>query len=267
MLAGRMAASGMEGMQAELKGAKTRWGPEIELSKADKGTPGYPFPVSLTRYVPKPESAACWDVEELPLRLCFHSADREETPVSAEVAPLFPSELIDEIEKAVEKEWKRKLKKKADDSRWFVEYILEWVETKYGDLLRLVPSQVESYIGCDDTGASMRRYVVVEPAEEGDDDDEDIIDPEEQARRVAEYVAREEKRLQDEYEAQEAEAALKKKMALDGIEVDGPKTRQLSKKEREELNPSRKDKSGHRWRKTASKSHKPTKEEEKAGKK
>lgn len=249
----------MEGLQAELKAAKSRWGPEIELSKAEKGSPGYPFPVSLTRYVPKPEAAACWDVEELPLRLCFHTAERGECPVSAEVAPLFPTELITEIEKAVEKEWKRKLNKKADDGRWFVEYILEWVEGKYGDLLRLVPSQVESYIGCDEMGASMRRYVVAEPADEAEEEEdaEDIIDEEEQQRRVAEYVEREAKRLEDQYAAQEAEAAFKKKMALEGVEVDGPKSRQLSKKELAELNPSRKEKSGHRWRKTAAKAHKP----------
>lgn len=250
----------MESLQAELKTCKDKWGKEVELSKADKGAPGFPFPVCITRYVPQPESAAAWDCEELPVRLVILSADPAEKRVSVEVPPIFPGELSGEIEKAVEKEWKRVLGKKKESEVWALYKTLEWVEAKFGELLRLVPAYVDSYVGCDALGASMRRYTLVGPAAEEDSEEEEI-DEEEQERRVQEYLAREEARLEKEIEDKVRSDEEKRTMAEQGIFELGERARQLSKKEREELNKSAKEKSGNRWRKTGSKSHKPVREE------
>jgi len=47
----------MQQLQLELKACKEKWGKEVELSKAEKGDPAYPFPVAVTRYTPQPEAA------------------------------------------------------------------------------------------------------------------------------------------------------------------------------------------------------------------
>jgi len=255
----------MEALQAELKACKEQFGKELELSKAEKGAPGFPFPVSVTRYTPQPESASCWDCDELPVRLEIQSADPAEKKVAVEVPPIFPGELSGEIEKAIEKEWKKLLgKAKPGGSVWMLAKIFEWVEAKFGDLLRLVPTYVDSYVGCDAMGASMRRYTLVGPAAEGDEDDEEEEqDEEEQQRRVDEYIAREQARIEAEFDAKLSSDVERRDMAAKGVFEEGEKIRILSKKEQAEANLSRKEKSGTRWRKTGSKSNKPMRDEEK----
>eukprot|EP00408_Alexandrium_pacificum_P001745 CAMPEP_0171223186 /NCGR_PEP_ID=MMETSP0790-20130122/35648_1 /TAXON_ID=2925 /ORGANISM="Alexandrium catenella, Strain OF101" /LENGTH=263 /DNA_ID=CAMNT_0011689153 /DNA_START=80 /DNA_END=871 /DNA_ORIENTATION=+ len=259
----------MQELQTELKAAKDKWAKEVELSKAEKGAPGYPFPVAITRYVPTPEAAAAWDCEELPVRLVIKSAEIGPEVVSVEVPPIFPGELSPEIEKAVAKEWKKQIgsKKKAKGEVWMVNKILEWVEAHFVDLLRIVPSYVDSYIGCDDMGASMRRYTLVGPAAEEEEEEEEEEDEEEQERRLKEYLEREQARIEAEFDEKYKTDEGRRKMAEAGMAEDGEKARQLSKAEKAELNKSRKEKSGHRWRKTGSKANKPTKDEEDKSKK
>lgn len=253
----------MEALQAELKAAKEKWGKEIELSKADKGAPGFPFPVCCTRYTPQPEAAMAWDCEELPVRLVIHEGDAAAKKVSVEVPPIFPGELSEKIEQAVEKEWKKMLGKSKAGEVWMVGKIFDWIEAKFGDLLRLVPAYVDSYVGCDAMGASMRRYCFTGPAPDGgsDDEDDEAVDEEEQQRRIEEYAEREAARIEAEIEEKFKADDEKRKLAEKGIHEDGEKVKQLSKKEQAELNLSRKDRSGARWRKTGSKSHKPVRED------
>lgn len=135
------------------------------------------------------------------------------------------------------------------------------MEDKFGELMRLVPAYVDTYEGCDAVGASMRRYTLVGPAAEEDEGDEEI-DEEEQERRVQEYLAREEARIEQDLEEKMRLGEEKRKMAEAGLLEDGEKARQLSKAEKAELNKTRKERSGARWRKTGSKSHKPVREDE-----
>jgi len=263
----------MEELQAELKIVKGRWLKEIELSKAEKDSPGAPFPVGCTRYIPKPDSAAAWDVDEIPIRLIFKTAECGADAVAVEASDLyFPQILCDKMEAMIEAEWKKRFSKaRAAGQSWQVEQILEWIEEKFPDILRLEASVIDNYVGCDDMGASMRRYTIVRPAGEAEevefDEGEDDFDEEEQERRLDEYIARESARIEAAFGEKEREAELRKKMADDGIFMDGEKPKQLSKKERAEQNMTRKEKSGHRWRKTPSKTSKPVKEEKKDAKK
>jgi len=254
----------MKELQVELKGAKEKWLKEIELSKAEKGAPNYPFPVAITRYTPQPESAAMWDCEELPVRFVVHDAEIEKAHVSVEVPPIFPGELSVLMQKRIQEEWIKLLKKKKKPAGevWMIDSAFTFVETEFGKLLRLNPEYVDTYEGCDAMGATQRRYTLVGPAaEEDEDEEEDEVDEEEQEKRVQEYIAREQARLEADIEAKYANDEERKTQALSGINVDGEKAKQLSKKEKAEMNLSRKEKSGHRWRKTGSKSHKPVKEE------
>jgi len=160
------------------------------------------------------------------------------------------------------------MRKKAKTEVWMIEQMLDWIEAQFGELLKLVPSYIDSYIGCDDMGASCRRYTLVAPAEENnEEEDEENIDEEEQERRVQEYLEREKARVEAEIEEKFKFDEERRKAALAGVHEDGPKARQLSKKELAEINKSRKERSGHRWRKTGPKAHKPTKEEEDKSKK
>lgn len=253
----------MQELQEELKAAKEKWAKEIELSKAEKGAPGYPFPVSITRYTPRPDSAAAWDCEELPVRLVISSADVSERKVSVEFPPFFPGELPASMEKLVEAEWKKMLGKKTKSHMWMVEKILVWVEEHFAELLRSVPSYIDCYVGCDDMGASMRRYTLVGPAapEEEEEEDEEELEEDEQQRRIQEYIEREQARIEAEIEDKVRQDEERRKLAQLGIYEEGSKARQLSKKELAELNKTRKERSGHRWRKTAPRAHKPATEE------
>lgn len=246
----------MEQLQAELKGVKAKWGKEIELAKAEKGAPGFPFPVSVTRYTPQPPSASMWDVEELPVRLVIHSVERgspADIDVTVEVDPTLPSHLPDEIESRIEAEWRKALNK--DPNSWAVDSTLEWVENKFGELLRAVPSLVDNYEGCDDEGATCRRYVLVHPeGAQYEEEEDDGVDEEEQQRRAAEYIARESERLMAQAAEKDKEAEEKRKLAEAGLGEF--KAVQKSKKELAAEHLSRKEKSGHRWRKTGAKANK-----------
>lgn len=251
----------MQELQAELKASKERWSKEIELSKAEKGAAGYPFPVAITRYTPQPETALAWDCEELPIRLVVHSADAAERKVSVEVPPIFPGELSRVMEEKVQAEWKKMLAKKTKDQMWMIEKTLEWVESNFSQLLSLVPAYVDNYVGCDAQGASMRRYVLVGPAAEEDEEEDEEPDEDEEEARIQAYLEREQARIEAEIEDRVKRDEEAKRLAQQGIFELGEKVKQMSKKEQAELNKSRKERSGHRWRKTASKASKPTVDE------
>lgn len=257
----------MQELQVELKSAKERWGREVELSKAEKGAPNYPFPVCCTRYTPRPESAAAWDCEELPLRLVVDNADLSTAPVQVEVPDIFPGDMSAQIEQRLEAQWKKFLGRKSKGSCWKIETMLEWVEGHFAELLRIIPEYVEMYEGCDDMGASMRRYTLVGPApneeeEVGDGVDDDGIDDEENQARMEEYLERERLRIEEAVEEKYKLSEERRKCAEAGIFESGEKVKQMSKKELAETHKSRKERSGHRWRKEASKSHKPVLDED-----
>jgi hypothetical protein len=64
-------------------------------------------------------------------------------------------------------EWKRRLAiagPVASRSTWAIVQTFEWVESKFSSLLALVPDLIEPYEGCDEWGASMRRYATHIPS-------------------------------------------------------------------------------------------------------
>lgn len=161
-----------------------------------------------------------------------------------------PKALRMRISETVEEEWRKQLAAAgpvATRKSWAMIPTLEWVESKFSSLLSLVPDLIEAYEGCDDAGASMRRYTIV--AEKYDEDAaaaaaaaagvaashdggegnaeeefDDGLDDEERARRAA-VVEEKRARKAAEEEAKErekyAEAERKRILALEkGITLE-----------------------------------------------
>ena len=256
-----MTALDLKSLQDEIMAIKSKWGKEIKLGKAEKGAPGAPFPISVQRTVPKPESAEEWDVEELSVKLVVKNLEGD---FSCEcMNKEFPKKVLKAIKTWVGECWEEK-RKASNDNAACLDAVFVDIEKNYVKILRLVPKAIDTYEGCDSTGGTMRRYNIP-PAETGIEEAEgEEITEEEQAERLRVAAAL----LQKQVEKEEAEAAerereaeKKKQMALDGCGEFKPV--QLSKKAMAELNPTRKEKAGHRWRDTAPKASKPDPEKSK----
>lgn len=249
----------LEGLQNEIRAVKQRWGAEVKLSKAAKEDKGFPFPIGVLRKIPTPQPFNFWDVETLPIKLVIDSLEAASVEVTKDA---FPSPLPKKISARVNEEWSKRLAKGANT--WELEKMFAWMEDNWATLLSLCPELVDTYEGCNDEGATCRRYTLIVPdaAVQGREEDQAEIDEEEVARREEEFWrARIAEAEAKEAEA-EAEAEEKKNLAMAGLGEYRPP--QLSKKEMAELNPTRKEAAGHRMRKEASKSSKPPEEVSKA---
>eukprot|EP00400_MALV-I_sp_L67-5_P000166 gene166-979_t len=151
-------------LQSEMVAIKQKWGKEIKLSKAEKGAPGFPFPISVTRAVPKPEQAHMWDVETLSIKLVVKSESGE---IGAEcMEKQFPKKVLKAIKKHILELWQAKRAASENGNSSCMEAVFNDIEGSYVKLLRLVPKAVDSYEGVDDEGGTIRRFNIP-PAETG----------------------------------------------------------------------------------------------------
>ena len=221
---------------------------------------GAPFPISVQRTVPKPESADDWDVESLSVKLVVKNLEGD---FGAEcMNKEFPKKVLKAIKIWVGECWEEK-RKSSDDNAACLEAVFADIEKNYVKILRLVPKAIDFYEGCDNEGGTIRRYNIP-PADTGIEEVECTITEEEQAERLriaAELLQKQVDREEAEAAERDRENAKKKQMALDGYAEHKPV--QLSKKAMAELNPTRKEKAGHRWRDTAARNSKPDPEKSK----
>ena len=260
---------GLKALQSELLEAKKAWEGEVKVVKSCARTSAAgmhgkgPWPLVCQRIIPRSAEARAFDVEQLKVKLCIDGkspsggcgGDMSLLPVHVEVIEAgLPSQLTDKIEAKVEEKWKSDLVKKGPQGGWLLKRMLKWVEKNYLVLIKLEPSLIEHYIGCDDDGSSMRRFTIVKPEAlpAGDDDEEnDSTDEEEEARRQEYYrklMEKREKAAEDAAEKKRIEGERKRAMIESGkIQVFRPK--QLSKKEQAELRDAKK-KQGKRMAKT-----------------
>jgi len=240
-------------LQSELKAAKEKWA-DVKLGKAKKESETFPYPVWLMQAVQQPPVAAAYDVMEIPVKLIVSGLDPEQTSVEVPSAEI-PPQLQVKIAEAVLETWRKNIGKKS--SPWGIMKTVEWVEANFVKLLNLDPACVGAYEGCDDSGASMRRYAIGAPAapveeQEEESEEESEEEDDEAAQALAAKVAAllagadeidastgRKKLTPEEIERKKAEAA-----------EMGDKAKQLSKAERAEQNKSRKEKSGQRQAKT-----------------
>lgn len=240
----------------EARAVAEKWGKEIDIERAPKGAETFPFPLTFSRTIPQPESAAAWDIETLIVRLKIAAKDAPET-LDVKVV-IGNKELPKEVRKAIsaklEEHWKADLS--AGGGAWFLEDIFAWAEAKYSDLLCLCPEFMDRY----DTGYSEIRYTIKEPVEEEEED------PEELARQEAELAAAAEEWERKEYEKliraaekKDAEAAARRKAAEDGLDSEAKPNEGkfiLSKKQADALHAAKKANKGQRLAKAPAKSHK-----------
>mmetsp|Transcript_2268 Transcript_2268/g.4742 ORF Transcript_2268/g.4742 Transcript_2268/m.4742 type:complete len:278 (-) Transcript_2268:127-960(-) len=247
----------LAGLQEELKAAKERC-EDIKLGKAKKEAETFPFPVWLLHTVQRPPAAKAFDVLELPVKLYIDGLENGQVRVEVPSEEI-PEQLREKIVAAVAKTWdKYRGREKAP---WGIKKTLEWVEAKYVDLLTLDPACVQAYEGCDENDVSMRRYAIGAPPpepEEADEESEEEDDDEAEEEREAELA-----KIAALLAEVEAGTSGKNKLSPEEIERKrqeaeemGTKVKMLSKKEREELNKSRKERAGHRQAKTGQKNHK-----------
>lgn len=237
-------------LQTELKAAKEKWD-DIKLGKAKKEAETFPYPVWVMRSVPQTAAAKAFDVLEIPVKLLVDGLEPGKTRVEIPSEEI-PAQLQAKIAEAVLKTWRKYIGKAA--APWGIAPTFEYVEANFVKLLLLDPECVGEYEGCNDDGASMRRYAIGAPvvpvsedeesSEESEEDDEAA--QEELARKIAELLADDGSGDNGKKKLSPEEIERRKKEAAEM----GEKAVMLSKKDRDELNKSRKEKSGHRTAKT-----------------
>jgi len=250
-------------LQSELKSAKERW-EELKLGKAKKEAETFPFPVWAMLATQQPPAAKAFDVYEIPVKLIISCLEPVELSVEVP-SPELPPQLQSKIAAEVLATWKKYLKKKA--APWGIAPTFEWVAKNFATLLQLDPECLHPYEGCDENDCSMRRYAIGPPAVQAAEEEEDDSEEESEEEDDAEAEAMRERLEALLLEVDGAPGGYggeeRKKLSPEEIERKrkeaeelGEKCRILSKKERSEMNKSRKEKAGHRLAKTGSKSRK-----------
>mmetsp|Transcript_8059 Transcript_8059/g.15085 ORF Transcript_8059/g.15085 Transcript_8059/m.15085 type:complete len:280 (-) Transcript_8059:82-921(-) len=240
-------------LQNELKAAKEKWA-DVKLGKAKKEAETFPFPVWLMQAVQQPPVAAAYDVMEIPVKLIVSGLDPEQTSVEVPSAEI-PPQLQAKIAEAVLETWRKNIGKKS--APWGIMKTLDWVEANFVKLLNLDPACVGAYEGCDENGASMRRYAIGPPAapvEEREEEESDEEESEEDDEATQAFAAKVAALLAS---ADEVDSSGRKKLTPEEIERKkaeaaemGEKSKQMSKAERAEQNKTRKEKAGQRMAKT-----------------
>lgn len=237
-------------LQTELKAAKEKW-TETKLGKAKKESETFPYPVWVLQATQQPPAAKAYDVMEIPVKLVVDGLEAGQIHVEIP-SPEIPKQLQDKIASAVLAQWTKYIGKKA--APWGIVKTFEWVETNFVKMLTLDPACVGPYEGCDENGATVRRYAIAAPTvyeeveeEEEDSEDEEAYAQQVMAERIAALLA----------ESEAADSGGRKKLSPEEIEARkaeaaemGEKAKMLSKEERAALNKTRKEKSGHRQAKT-----------------
>lgn len=249
--------------------AKERWPQEVKVTQAKKDAPGFPFPIAVSRAIPRTPAAKAWEVWELKIKLILHSkpqspGDPANLKVECATDGVLPDKVAHAMAESVQAQW-LKFQKRAvnaaakEQAANAPQYIFccvelfEWAELNYVEILSTLPVFVSRFIGEAATGGNEWHYCIQEPT--GPAKEDVLTEEEKEAARLAEIEHRK-REIEEEYQRQLAlteRAAERREMA---DELGGPKPRQLSKKEQEEL-AARKRGQGNRTAKTGPKSHKP----------
>jgi len=176
-----------------------------------------------------------------------------------------PPEVQTAMQDAVLAEWRRRGAARGGAGEGGVlhclEELLAWCEASYVDLLSTVPVFVSRFIAEKATGGNEWRYCILEPRAPPPAEEEEVELTEEQAAAEAARIERELARAEAAEEERQRYAEERRRLA----ELEGPKPRQLSKKEQEELKAARRGQ-GDRTAKTGPRRRKFDPEAGKVGK-
>jgi hypothetical protein len=229
---------------------KSRWPEQIKVTQAKKGAETFPFPMSVSRNIPRPEKAAAWEVWELHVKLVLVAKPKGATPqmrVECGTDGELPHRAKEAMEAAIMREWNRRSASMVD----CLEDLLEWCEASFVELLSSDPVFVSRFIAEKASGGNEWRYCILEPVLKSAAEEEEQELTDEQMAAEAARIERELARAAAADAERQAFAAERRRLA----ELEGPKPRQLSKKEQEELKAAKRSqgdrtaKSGPRRRK------------------
>mmetsp|Transcript_48686 Transcript_48686/g.83116 ORF Transcript_48686/g.83116 Transcript_48686/m.83116 type:complete len:281 (-) Transcript_48686:76-918(-) len=251
--------------------AKEKWSEEVKVTQAKKDAPGFPYPMAVSRAIPRPEAAKSWEVWELKIKLILQSkpvSPGDPADLKVEVSTddsSLPTRASEGMAAVVTKQWLKFQKRataKADAGEKYVfccSEAFEWAASNFVEILSSQPIFVSRFIAEAATGGNEWHYCLQEPT--GPPKEEVLTEEEKEAARVAE-IEHQARRIEEEYQRQIAltERAAERREMQD--ELGGPKVRQLSKKEKEEAADVKRGQ-GNRTAKTGAKSHKPVKDTEK----
>lgn len=249
-------------LKVELADVKKRW-PDTKLFWKK---PPPPWPVRIQKTFAQPAPFA-FDVDDLTVRLFVESPAMETFPVRVDLGKkcALPSVLKEKIVETITEKWKAVLKRQIDTAStrsWFVERLMQWIEKSFVDFMRLLPECVDSYLGCDTKGATMRRYTVVEPKNSASETSEEetvvekVLSEEQIARRKMVEERRQKKQREAAHRAAcEAEAKRQWHMRMKerGVDTSGPR---IESKKEKDARLAAKKKQGVRLRKTGARASK-----------
>ncbi|GMH44843.1 hypothetical protein BSKO_12795 [Bryopsis sp. KO-2023] len=171
-------------LQSELLALKGQYGKALSLRKTKPGTTQVsPFPVTVTVTVSAPESAYAYDANCLELRLRLEEgilsfvnqigAGRFPEKGSAKSLQIsvvnqdLPQILCEKISLDLKGYWEKNVG--AVKSGFLLDGVLLYARSHFVDLISSVPSCLEPYESVDETGASARRFAIVNPTNAGDE--------------------------------------------------------------------------------------------------
>uniref|UniRef100_A0A7S2BL03 Uncharacterized protein n=1 Tax=Octactis speculum TaxID=3111310 RepID=A0A7S2BL03_9STRA len=232
----------------EVVAAAQKWTGQVKMTQPKKETAGFPWPVTVTREIPRTSKASSWEVWEIKVKLRVHGKGNpgEVPPVSVDVTcdVELPSEVKTKMEAMVMATWTAKLGSRQA-GEWFIAPVFSWVEANYVELLQCIPVFVNRFISVNAAGANEWRYTILEPTVVEAPEEEEELTEEQMMAELARRKREIERRLKDEEEREELARQRRAE-----AELSGPKPKQLSKKEQQELN-ERKRGQGNRTAKRA----------------
>ena len=228
-------------LKKELAAVKTRWS-DVKLFWKK---PNPPWPVRIQRVLSQPPPYA-FDVDDFKVVLFVDGPNMDTLPVHVEVTQKeLPGVLTKRIAQEIETKWKAVLSSQLENMTtrsWLVKRLLVWIESQFSDFLRLMPELLESYMGVDTNGASLRRYTIVEVADEEEAASAVVerVYTEEELERKAMVVERRKKKRAAamhkaacEADAARSRAMRNKEMGIDQGGASGPQEKKLTRKEKQ----------------------------------
>lgn len=150
----------MKALRAEVDKIRAKWGDQITMVKG--GQKGNPWPVTVTRTIPRPANAADWDIHEIIVSMVVDHPDMSQALVHIDV-PMdnLPPKLRAKIAEAVERKWKATLKDpRAAGKGWLFGMILLDCEKKWLTLISLLPEYIDKYQDVHPDGSTYRRSTI-----------------------------------------------------------------------------------------------------------
>lgn len=233
-------------LKDELVGVKKTWGCDCKI-KAHGKSKDTPWPLTVRVKVPQPSDSRC-DVPDVTLTLIIKDVVDGVRVLAVEVKSDegLPSPLVEKLQEVLVETWTALIAEHCNNTEHMgFALVLGYVVKQFDALMMVCPECVDSYLGTDASGASVRRFTVVEAAadddvadeasnDDGSEDEDEGLSLEERLQQIelreqeAKISARSEEALRE----KEAWAAQRRLMAERGMFEDG-EVKRVSKKEQE----------------------------------